>query len=256
MKRSQHAGPASRPEHGSPVGQAFDLTSGLFTPPARDMARALFAPLHYEPNYAYPLVVWLHGPGNDEFQLMRIMPHISMRNYVAVAPRGLSMDGGADGPSAGWSQEPEAVQEAEQRIFEGVEAAQQKYHIAPRRIFLAGFGCGGTMAFRVAMNHPRRFAGVLSLGGEFPRGQTPLGQWNDARHLAVFLALGRDSAEYPPEKACEDLRLLHTAGLSVTLRQYPCGQQLSTQVLGDMDRWIMEQIATTHHLSVQQRDRV
>src|SRR4051794_19841644 len=49
---------------------------------------AVFAPLHYESNYAYPLLVWLHGPGDDESQLKRIMPLISMRNYVGVGPRG------------------------------------------------------------------------------------------------------------------------------------------------------------------------
>src|ERR1700676_406196 len=49
---------------------------------------ALFGPLHYEANYAYPLLVWLHGPGDSEGQLKRIMPQISLRNYVAVAPRG------------------------------------------------------------------------------------------------------------------------------------------------------------------------
>jgi hypothetical protein len=38
------------------------------------------------------------------------------------------------------------------------------------------------------------------------------------------------------------LRLLHTAGLSVTLRQCPCGHELLPQMLADVNRWIMEQI--------------
>ena len=63
-----------------------------------------------------------------------------------------------------------------------------------------------------------------------------------ARRLPAFLALGRDSEVYGPDKACDDLRLLHTAGVSVTLRQYPCGHELTTQMLRDVDRWIMEQI--------------
>ena len=43
---------------------------------------------------------------------------------------------------------------------------------------------------------------------------------------------------------CNDLRLLHTAGLSITLRLYPCGHELSPQMLADMDRWIIEQITS------------
>ena len=98
------------------------------------------------------------------------------------------------------------------------------------------------MAFRVAMNHPSRFAGVLSCCGPFPQDRKPLGNLSEARKLPVLLAVGRDSSEYPPNEVCENLRLFHTAGLSITLRQYPTGQELSAQMLGDVDRWIIEQM--------------
>jgi phospholipase/carboxylesterase len=222
----------------------FGVESALFTQPAAQTARALFAPLHYERNYAYPLLVWLHGPGTDERHLMRIMPVVSMRNYVAVAPRGVPILCEDGTQTWGWSQSPEKLQQAEQQILDCIDDAQRRFHISPSRLFLAGFGCGGTMAFRMAMSFPARFAGVLSIGGSFPLGQSPLRQWSEARRLAVFLAVGRDSLEYPPAKACDDLRLFHAAGLSVTLRQYPIGQELSPQILRDVDRWIIEQITT------------
>ena len=203
----------------------------------RDATHALFAPIHYEANYAYPLIVWLHGTGGDEAQLMRIMPVLSLRNYVAVAPRGFLT--GSDS-RFGWEQTAEQIQHAEQRVFDSIEAASQKRNIAPRRVFLAGFDTGGTMAFRVGMNHPQRFAGVLSLGGAFPTGHTPLGQLAVARRLQIFLAVGRSSSHYPEANVCNDLRLLHTAGIPITLRQYPCGHEVSPQMLRDMDRWIMD----------------
>jgi len=242
MKWFSRTAKRSPPTHGLPPSPAFAVESGLFVAPARESARALFAPLHYEPNYAYPLLVWLHGPGSDERQLMRIMPLVSMRNYVAVAPRGLGMTGHDGRQIFGWSQSPQHIQQAEQRILDCIDEAEEKYHVSPKRLFLAGFDCGGTMAFRVAMNHPTRFAGVLSVGGGFPSGQNPLGQWTRARRLAVFVAVGRDSLEYAPARACDDLRLFHAAGLSVTLRQYPVGHELAPQILRDVDRWIIEQI--------------
>ena len=99
------------------------------------------------------------------------------------------------------------------------------------------------MALRIALSHPARFAGAVSLGGRFPSGRTPFGNLLAARRLAVFLGTGRVSQTYPAAKVCEDLRLLHAAGLSVTLRQYPCGDELMPQMLGDLDRWIIEQIS-------------
>jgi phospholipase/carboxylesterase len=202
--------------------------------------------LHYERNYAYPLIVWLHGPQDDERQLKRIMPLISMRNYVAAGPRGTLGATKADGNRCAgfdWSQSEEHIALAEQRVQDAVAAARQRFNVARHRVFLGGFGNGGTMAFRVALNCPNLAAGVLSIGGEFPRGLMPLRNLSQIRQLKVFLATGRDSVRYPQHVVCENLRLLYTAGMAVNLRQYPCGDELTTLMLSDMDRWIMEQVA-------------
>src|SRR6185503_16233240 len=58
--------------------------------PVTDLPFTTFAPIHYEERYAYPLLVWLHGDAGSEQELRQIMPLVSMRNYVAIAPRGAS----------------------------------------------------------------------------------------------------------------------------------------------------------------------
>jgi phospholipase/carboxylesterase len=231
------------------VEAAFQLESGLFSIAADDTAYALFGPLHYEPGYAYPLIIWLHGPTNDEQQLRRIMPLISLRNYVAVAPRGLCQIG-KDGPFGfGWPHSTENLEKAEHCIFEALEKAAERFHISRRKVFLAGFDQGGTMAFRVGLAQPRHFAGILSLSGRFPTGRTPFGNLASARRLPIFLASGRDSTEYQSEEVCNDLRLMHSAGMSITLRQYPCGHEITPQMLADVDRWIIEQITESSQRS-------
>jgi len=227
------------------------ITSGLFGTAHQDTIHTIFTPLHYEPGYSYPLVVWLHGSFCDERQLLRIMPLVSLRNYVAVAPRGVvvapqvgTISAAADEVAYGWSHEEQDLQQAEQHIFDSIELSFRRFNIDSHRIYLAGFDTGGTMALRVAMNHPYKFAGVLSLGGCLPTGGAPLSRLPEARQLAVFLAAGRRSAVYGEQRVCDDLRLLHTAGMSITLRLYPCGHELSPQMLADVDRWIIEQITT------------
>lgn len=243
MDRIHDPTKSSRPEAEEPTRSTFSIESALFSPGTPESSRAMFAPMHYESGYAYPLVVWLHGSSNDEHQLMRVMPMVSMRNYAAVAPRGFHPSmGEPDAEGYGWPQTPDHIEAAQQRIFDSISAVEQKLHIAPNRIFLVGFDSGGTMAFRIAMNYPRRFAGVMSLCGPFPTGHTPFIHLPEARKLPIFLAFGRDSRKFPPAKACENLRLFHTAGMSITLRQYPCSHQLTPQMLRDVDRWIIEQI--------------
>ena len=216
------------------------VLSAVYSPGHPHAPYSLFGPLHYEENYAYPLLVWLHGPADDETQLRRVMPLVSLRNYVAVAPRGVESKAGRAG--YWWPQSTADIGLAEQRVFDALAAAKRKFHLHQRRVFLAGYDCGGTMAFRLAMLHPERFAGVLSLGGAFPSRQAPLARLNKARRLPIFLATGRDSETYPTNRVCDDLRLFHAAGFQVALRQYPCGQEIALAMLSDMDRWIMEQI--------------
>jgi phospholipase/carboxylesterase len=203
---------------------------------------ATFAPLHYEENYSYPLVVWLHSPGGSEQELSRVMPLVSMRNYVGVSARGTtSLDaGGYD-----WSQNDDHIFLAQQRVLSSISIAQRRFNVDPSRVFLAGYQSGGTMAFRLATAHPEHFAGVLSIGGEFPQGGAPLRRYANARRLPMFLASCRDSVQYPEDRVCQDLRLFHAAGIHVTLRQYPCGDEMTTNMLSDMDHWVMESLSAT-----------
>lgn len=220
----------------------------------------LFGPIHYEPNYRYPLVVWLHGDGASERQLLKVMPLVSLRNYVAVAPRGtvsVAPRRTAAGDDAGptrtaaaprepaaprsycWSQRSVELALAEHRVFDAVEQARTRYHLSDERVFLAGSGGGGTVALRLALMHPGRFAGVLSLGGRFPRGRAPLARIVECRRLPIFLGYGRDDELFGEDEIAEHLRLFHAAGMCVSLRQYPGSERLSPQMLADMDRWMM-----------------
>jgi phospholipase/carboxylesterase len=207
---------------------------------------ASFVPLHYEPNYAYPLLVWLHGSGHDPRQLQSIVTGISVRNYVAVAPRGSWAEGGIDEdaspPCYQWRQTAEGIVEAEHRVWDCIEQSRRRFHIALNRVFLIGADDGGTMALRLAALRPQRFAGVISIGGRFPQGNTPLASLKEARGLQVLIEHGRHSSVYSENALCQDLRLLHVAGMSVTLRQYTCGDEITMQMLSDVNSWIMQQV--------------
>lgn len=209
-----------------------------------------FVPLHYEKKYAYPLLVWLHGAGDNESQLRQVMPLVSLRNHLAVAPRAASM-GELDGEECyQWTQSTAGTALATQRVFYCIDLAMSKYNVAPARIFLAGHGDGGTMALRIGLAHPDKFAGVASFGGALPAQRTPLCNLNQARRLNVLVAQGRRSLHYDEVDFCNDLRLLHYAGMSTTFRQYPCGDVLTSKMLQDLDAWIME-IVTGEHAAAQ-----
>jgi len=221
-------------------------TSTKVAPRRRDRAAAphyaLFAPLHYERGYAYPLLIWLHDDGGSERELRQLMPHVSVRNYVAAAARGVGADTGRHGHT--WEQCADSACEAAERVTECIEAAKRRFNVHSNRVFIAGQGSGGTMALRLALRYPEQFAGVISIGGAMPRSNAPLNRVKEARGLPILLASCHDSEAYPQKEVVSDLRLLHSAGFSLALRQYPGDDELTTAMLADMDRWIMERIST------------
>jgi phospholipase/carboxylesterase len=195
-------------------------------------------PEHYERNYAYPLLVWLHDTGGHERELREIMPLVSLRNYVSLAVRGTRQ---AD-RGFGWSETSDGILTAESRVAEAVAEARQRFHVHNGRVFLAGSGAGGTLAIRIALRSPDEYAGAASIGGCFPQGHSPLARLKLARRSRLLIMHCRDSLSYPVQHVCNELSLFHAAGLSVTLRQYPCGDELTTQMLRDLDAWLMEQV--------------
>ena len=229
-----------------------------FAAPPKRSEYLLFSPIHYEPKYAYPLIVWFHSPGADEKELFRVMPQISLRNYVAVAPRGLTFEenGGNQShrfssvegfvsrfaPLYDWSENAPSLDEIETRVFEAIGHAQLRCRLAPDRVFLAGVGAGGTMALRMGARHPEAFAGVISFSGRFPFSPFSLTKWDSLRRLPMMIALGAKNPVFPPNAVNQQLRLFHTAGMSVSIRQYKTASDLVPQMLKDANQWMMDRI--------------
>jgi len=234
--------PATQQNHESYTLPLDDGVSGLhhLEHPSRSALPIVFAPLHYERNYAYPLIVWLGGD-NESGSLRRVMPGISLRNYVAISPQSAACRS-ADADGDGWQQQADAIERTACDIFASIEYIKPKLHINPDRVFVAG-KCGrGTMALRIALQYPDAFAGVISLGGPLPTSDQPLRMYKRLRGLPVLLSVMRGCRQYSAAQVCRDLRLLHSAGLNISLRQYPQSDSQPPSLLTDVDRWIMEQI--------------
>ncbi len=219
-------------------------------------ANLLFTPIHYEPGYAYPLLIWFHGPGSDETELFRIMPQLSLRNYVAAAARGLTpeeMDSdpllrqrlvgncfSQFQPLYDWPETDDGIEEAENRVVETIEHAKRSCNIADHRVFFAGVNAGGTMALRLGTRHPEWVAGIIAFSSRFPENHHPLQRWTQIRDLPIMMTIGSKNPVFGPNTLSDQLRLFHTAGMSVSIRQYKTAEELTPQMLQDANRWMMD----------------
>jgi phospholipase/carboxylesterase len=235
------------------------------------LIEARFVPQRYEPNYAYPLLVLFHGRGGDEHQLLRAMPALSWRNYVALSLRGPEAVARRDDePGFGWGPDfarpgrrvpreevadplPEIVRRTlngtstdpidllEDAVFSAVRSARSSLHVHSERIFLVGCGEGAAVAFRLGLTHPERFAGVVGLNGWIPGGFRPLRRLHACRNLRVLAVHGEWNSRAPIERARRDVAVLRAAGLRVAFQSYPYANRLTTPMLADVDTWLINQ---------------
>ncbi len=217
-------------------------TSPVETPLA-PTAHSCFAPVHYESGYAYPLIVWLHGPQSNEDELRQVMPLISMQNHLAIAPRGTRQVEGLRN-AYDWGNSADDLAEAGERVQHCIAIAQERFNVHPDRVFIAGHAAGGTLAHRLGLAFPEQFAGAISLGGPVPRGSCLLKNINRARNLPLLLAASPREEGYSTEQVKDDLRFLHSAGLSLSLRLYPAEDELTTVMFSDLNHWVMEQFCS------------
>ncbi|WP_165222173.1 alpha/beta hydrolase [Aquisphaera insulae] len=228
-----------------------------------------FIPRQYEPNYAYPLLVLLHGRGGDEDQLVRAMPALSWRNYVGLGLRGPETVTRRDRPAGyGWGRdfevedrtglrarprrpEAEVVRRAlfepehdelgrlEEGIFNGIRTTRSLLHVHSERIFLVGCGEGAAVAYRLGLSFPERFAGIVAINGWLPSGFRPLGRIKACRELPILVVHGAWNMRHPLSGVRKDVSTLRSGGLSVAFQSYPCTHRLNNQMLSDVDTWLM-----------------
>jgi phospholipase/carboxylesterase len=207
-----------------------------------------FLPRGYEPSYPYPLIVFLHGHGSSEEQILRLAPRLSRRNYICIAPRGPHVIGpDREGRMTyGWggdSDEPLV----EDYVFRAIEQTCRSYHIHTERIFLAGFREGAALAYRLGLMYPEKFGGVISLNGAMPR-RGPLLRLPEVRDLKVLIGHGIANAIVPLSLARQDYRLFYAAGMPVRILTYPTTHRIHVDMLQDVDRWIQDHISDEYDI--------
>jgi phospholipase/carboxylesterase len=212
--------------------------SEVHTP--RPLPVRTFLPTGYEPRYAYPLLVFFHGHGGNEEQILRLAPRLSRRNFISIGLRG-PVPFGPFGREGSYSWGGSAfLPLLEDYLVRAVQQTRRTYHVHSERIYLAGFAEGAALAYRLGLDLAGKIAGVISFNGCMPRHQRPLLRLPEARELRVFIGHGIANAVVPLSLARQDCRLLSGAGLPVTMNTYPTNHRLHPDMLSDLNQWIID----------------
>jgi len=229
---------------------------------------ATLVPTSYEPNYKYPLVVGLHGRGGDEMQAARWLQRVSDRNFLGFCPRGLvplqrrgqygwgspASDQKTTGPS--WktlssaekfrqliqTEISDPVAAGEFAILDQIQRMQDELSVHPDRVFLFGVGEGASMAYRLALSFPDRFAGVISIQGWIPNDLRYLSRYHESRKLKFLVLHGAWDDSLPLEQTRRQVAEMKDAGLNVAFQTYPTDGLPVDPMFEAVNTWLMRQI--------------
>lgn len=205
----------------------------------------VLTPLHYEPSYAYPLLIWFHSGGHNEHQVEQVLPHISVRNYVAIGIRGSrALD--VQGHRFDWSSGHSATLATVDAIEEAIDIAGCTLNLHPERVILAGYQSGATMACRVALMNPRRYAGVIRMGGRMPSGRGILGNYAELRkrRMPMLWQQAINGNDDESERLREEINMAMSIQARVEIRQYRNDDVMNTAALRDINQWCFDKIIT------------
>lgn len=216
-KAQRRSDGASRPAKGT-AGVGLAPAPAV---PVSEPAEHVYRPDHYEPNYAYPLLVWLTGDEMPGMSLRSLMRHVSERNCFGLAVR----------PGAGLLAES---------IFEAVTTLRRQYHIHSERIYLAGQAEQAALALDLGLARPEWFAGIVALSPDLGGKLARLARFDDVHGKRIFLGTSETSPKM--DEARRTRRLLWTAGMSVHAVTYDSLAGAEAGILRDINRWMIEAI--------------
>jgi len=191
---------------------------------------AVFVPERYEPNYAYPLLVWLHNGAAGDRDLQALMRRVSTQNLLAVT---------VSCPELPSPMPPGGVGELIDTISGTLRRLKQRYHVHTERVYPIGFGNGGSLAMALLLERPGLFGGAVSLCGGLLNSKQPLFRFRELNRKPVLLAGASQDEHVPMADVVRTGRLLHAAGMSVTTRVYDAGHEMTPRMLRDVDRWVL-----------------
>ncbi len=199
---------------------------------------SVFTPLDYLCSYRYPLLVWLHSQDSTEQELLKIIPKISLRNYVCAAPAGFSVN-----KTIAWP--IHQLHEIELRVLETINQVRGSMNIHSRRIFIAGIQSGGTAAMALALSRPDLFAGAASFNGPVPRFHVMFRQFKLQKKQSYFVGIPANPEGYPAALLKEDIDMFNNAGINIQFKDYSAETDTNRVMYSDLNRWIMRSISTS-----------
>ncbi len=194
-----------------------------------------------------PLLIFLHGRGADEEDLLGLAPTLDERLFLVSARAPFPFEyGGFTWYDAGATGTPEPVRfrESADRLHQFLLDVRAGYPVDPSHVFLFGFSMGCVMSFAMGLSAPGLVRGVSANSGYVPEGTHLVFRWQELQHVEFFVTHGTLDPVVPVALGRRSEKLLQGSNATFTYREYPAGHELTPEGLQETAVWLTRLIDT------------
>jgi len=193
----------------------------------------------------HPALVLVHGRGTTEDDLLGLVPYLDPRFLVVSVRAPLRFASGGytwyNLATVG-EPEPEEFLESHARFGRFLEEMRTAYPVDPQHIFLLGFSMGSVMSLALALSRPSEIRGVVAHSGYLPEHSALHFQWESLGGCNFYVAHGTLDPVIPIRFGRRAKTILMERGADLTYREYPIGHTVSEESIGDIARWLTENL--------------
>jgi phospholipase/carboxylesterase len=193
-----------------------------------------------------PTVIAIHGHGAHSQDLLGLAPFLANGRLLVIAPEAeFMLQPGM--PSYTWfeptgpdlQRTPEEFERVTTRVSDFISQALARYGGDPDHTVILGFSQGGSLAYRIGLGDPARFAGVAALSTWLP---DEAGNEADAgavlAALPVLVQHGTSDPAVDIERGQDSRDRLQTLGVQLEYQEYDMQHQISAESLTDLSAWL------------------
>lgn len=190
----------------------------------------------------HPLVLFLHGRGADENDLLGLADSFDPRcMFISVrAPFPFGYGGGYTWYDIGevGRPDPEKFRASCDALTQCIDDILTGYPVDPARVILYGFSMGSVMANAMALTMPEKIRAVSANSGYVAEGTHLTYRWNDLSHLDVHLAHGLHDPVIPVAFGHRARELYGASNAHWEYKEFPMAHEISMESLNATVTWL------------------
>jgi phospholipase/carboxylesterase len=207
-------------------------------------------PEGYDPQQKYPLIVLLHGHGQNPEFFARVAQWLSPGERIFIVPQGSYSAAETDGEGFShfrerddYSEDVATAPAAVEWVLRAAADVMKRYPIQDSTFTVVGFSQGGALAHLVAATYPQRVNACVAVGGFFiPHLLTPETlKAEAAAGTRVLIVHDLQDIAVPFDEAAYAHNMLKAAGVAVTISPIEhIGHTFTAEVGMKIDQWLRE----------------